>query len=358
MRIEQDVALAPYTSLRLGGPARYLARCATLEDLREALEWARSRTLAVHVLGGGSNTIFADAGFDGLVVQVALRGVEFEVQQGDMTRATAAAGEDWDAFVARTVEGSLSGVECLSGIPGLVGATPIQNVGAYGQEVADCIVGVRALARDTLEQVVFTPADCAFAYRTSRFKAQDRDRFIITSVTYQLAANRLPQIRYAELAKRLQADGVDLSSLAPGRAACLAVRNAVLAVRRGKSMVIDSTDPDARSAGSFYLNPVLTDAQLAQVQAAWRQRGGTDADIPVFAAGPGLHKVAAAWLVEHAGFSRGTRRGGAGISSKHALALVSYGDSTADLLALAEEVATGVRQTFGVELEREPVVVP
>lgn len=357
MNIEQDVALAPYTSLRLGGPARYLACCTSVDDLRESLAWARARQLAVHVLGGGSNTVFADAGFDGLVVHVALSGVEFAPHGGDAALATAAAGEDWDQFVAGTVAEDLSGVECLSGIPGLVGATPMQNVGAYGQEVAECIVEVRALMRDTTEDVVFTAADCDFSYRTSRFKSVDRDRYLITSVVYRLKRGCRPEIRYPELARRLQADGVDLDALAPGRAASGAVRNAVVAVRRGKSMLIDSNDPNARSAGSFFLNPVLTDVQLADVTAAWKQGGGVQ-DMPVFATGDGLHKVPAAWLVEQAGFVRGTRRGLAGISQKHALALVSHGDSATDLLALAAEVTAGVHKSFGITLEREPVVVP
>lgn len=357
MNIEQHIPLAPFTSLRLGGPARYLARCVSVEDLRESLTWGVDRGLPVHVLGGGSNTVFDDAGFDGLIVRVQLRGVDITTD-GDTALVTAAAGEDWDPLVARCVEADLSGVECLSGIPGLVGATPMQNVGAYGQEVAESIVEVRALRRDSLEEVRFDNEECAFAYRTSRFKGVDRDRFLITSVTYRLPRCRRPEIRYPELERRLQADGVDLDALAPGGAASGAVRDAVIAVRRGKSMVLDEADPNARSAGSFFMNPVLSDVQLERVRERWRERGGDPASMPVYPVAGGLHKAAAAWLVEQSGFARGTRRGTAGISEKHALALVSYGDSAADLLGLAAEVVAGVEATFGVTLEREPVYVP
>lgn len=357
MHIEQHMPLAPLTSLRLGGPARYLARCTSVEDLRESLAWAAERGQPTHILGGGSNTVFADAGFAGLVVQVQLRGVDITTE-GDTALVTAAAGEDWDPLVARCVAADLTGVECLSGIPGLVGATPMQNVGAYGQEVAESIVEVRAIERDSLEEVEFDNEDCAFGYRTSRFKGVNRDRFLITSVTYRLPRCRRPEIRYPELARRLQADGLDLDALDPGRPASGAVRSVVLAVRRGKSMVLDEADPNARSAGSFFLNPTLSDVQLESVRQRWQERGEDPASVPVFPVAEGLHKVAAAWLVERSGFLRGTRRGTAGISEKHALALVSYGDSATDLLALAAEVVAAVEKTFGVTLEREPVYVP
>jgi UDP-N-acetylmuramate dehydrogenase len=356
VNIEQDIPLAAFTSLRLGGAARFLARCASEQDLREALAWAAARELPVHVLGGGSNTVFDDAGFAGLVVHIVLRGVDIRLEQ-DTALVTAAAGEDWDQLVARCVAADLSGVECLSGIPGLVGATPMQNVGAYGQEVAESIVAVHALTRNTLENVTFATEECHFAYRTSRFKGPDRDRFVITSVTYRLWRNRRPEIRYADLASHLAATGVDLEALAPGHVASTAVRDAVLAVRRSKSMVLDETDPNARSAGSFFLNPVLTAAQVERVRQGCRDLGADPASVPIFPTVEGNHKVSAAWLVEQAGFVRGTRHGQAGISAKHALALVSYGSSTADLMALAAAVTAAVQDVFGVTLEREPVYV-
>jgi UDP-N-acetylmuramate dehydrogenase len=233
----------------------------------------------------------------------------------------------------------------------------MQNVGAYGQEVAESIIEVRALVRDTLEEVAFGAHECCFAYRTSRFKTEDRDRFLITSVTYRLPRSRRPEIRYPELAQRLQVDGFDLDALAPGRVASGAVRDTVMALRRSKSMVLDEADPNARSAGSFFLNPVLTEAQLAGLRQSCQARGGDPMSVPVFPVAGKMHKVPAGWLVEQAGFTRGTRRGTAGISEKHALALVSYGSSAADLLALAAEVVATVQDVFGVTLEREPVCV-
>ncbi len=356
MKIDDGVRLAPYTSLGLGGEARHLAHCTSEEEILEALSCGRSRGLPVHVLGGGSNTVFDDAGYDGLVLRVELLGVRVEESCGGAL-VSAAAGEDWDALVRRCIESDLSGVECMSGIPGQVGATPMQNVGAYGQEVCDTIVEVRAIERDSGEALTFANEECGFGYRTSRFKAEDRDRYIITRVTYRLPKSRRPEIRYPELRRRLEADGVDVESLPPGAPASTAVREAVLDLRRGKAMLLDS-GPDSRSAGSFYLNPVLTEDQLAELRERWRKRGGSAAEIPVYPAEGGRHKVAAAWLVERSGFARGTRRGGAAISGRHALALVNRGGTASDLLALAGEVAGGVRETFGVRLEPEPVYVP
>lgn len=357
LRLEEHVPLAPLTSLRLGGAARYLARCDSTDAMRQALRWAGARHLPVHVLGGGTNTVFADAGYGGLVIKVEGAGVQL-AEDGDGVVVAAAAGADWDGLVSACVDAGLSGVECLSGIPGLVGATPMQNVGAYGQEVADAIVAVRALDRTGLEEVTFARAECGFGYRTSRFKTADRDRYLVTRVDYRLSRARRPEVRYAELARRLERDGVDLAALPPGREALRALRAAVLALRRGKSMVLDDADPNARSAGSFFLNPTLGDDALAALKARWQARGGDPATVPVYAAGAGAHKVAAAWLVERAGFAKGTVRGGAAVSEKHALALVNRGGTTADLLALATAVADAVHAAFGVRLEREPVCVP
>ena len=356
MKIVDGVRLAPYTSLGLGGEARHLAHCTSEEEILEALGWGRSRGLPVHVLGGGSNTVFDDAGYDGLVLRVELLGVRVEESNGGAL-VSAAAGEDWDALVRRCIEADLSGVECMSGIPGQVGATPMQNVGAYGQEVCDTIVEVRAIERDSGEGRTFANGECGFGYRTSRFKAGDRDRYIITRVTYRLPKSRRPEIRYPELQRRLEAEGVDVGSLPAGAPASTAVREAVLDLRRGKAMLLES-GPDSRSAGSFYLNPVLTGEQLAEVRERWRERGGSAAEIPVYPAVGGRHKVAAAWLVERSGFARGTRRSGAAISERHALALVNRGGTSSELLALAGEVAGAVRETFGVRLEPEPVYVP
>ena len=240
--LHENIPLAPLTTMGLGGPARYLAECTSLAEMRDCLTWAEAEGLPVQVLGGGSNVLFADAGYSGLVLKVGLSGVVFNGATVEV-----AAGEDWDAFVQCCVERGLAGVECLSGIPGSVGATPIQNVGAYGQEVKDTIAEVRALDRQTLEEIAFAPAECGFAYRQSRFKGADRDRFIVTSVTYRLDDSGQPQIRYPELRRHVSDDRPTLAT----------VRDTVLALRRGKSMVIDPQDPNSRSVGSFFLNPVI-----------------------------------------------------------------------------------------------------
>ncbi len=332
--LREHIPLAPLTTLGLGGPARYLAECTSLDQMRTCLTWAVAEGLPVQVLGGGSNVLFADAGYSGLVLKVALSGLEF-----NGATAEVAAGEDWDGFVQCCVKRGLAGVECLSGIPGSVGATPIQNVGAYGQEVKDTIVEVRVLDRQTLEEIAFAPAECGFAYRQSRFKGADRDLFIVTSVTYRLDASGQPQIRYPELRRHLN----------DARPTLATVRDAVLALRRGKSMVIDRQDPNSRSVGSFFLNPVID----AEAFAALKDRYPS---VPHFPDSAGV-KVPAAWLVEQAGFHKGLQRGGVGISQRHALALVNRSGTTREVLALAGEIREGVQQAFGIRLEREPVLV-
>ncbi|MEE2658391.1 MAG: UDP-N-acetylmuramate dehydrogenase [Candidatus Latescibacterota bacterium] len=355
MDFQEHIELAPCTTLELGGEARYLARCRSDDDICHALRWARDRDLPVHVLGGGSNTVFADAGYCGLVLKIESVGVSFHEDGGD-TIVTGAAGEDWDGFVRQCIDRDLSGIECLSGIPGLVGATPMQNVGAYGQEVAESVVGVRAIERETFSPRQFSGEDCRFRYRDSRFKSEDRDQFVITEVVYRLTRNQRPVIRYSQLAQALVDSQVDLEVLNPGRETSVAVREEVIALRRRKSMVLDKRDVNSRSAGSFFQNPVLDAEQIDVVRAAVRDRGGDAQDMPLYAAA-GCWKIAAAWLVEQAGFVRGERRAGVGISEHHALALVNYDGSSEELLALAAEIRDRVRSCFGVELEQEPVNV-
>ncbi len=340
--------LADCTTLGVGGPARSFVRAGTEADLVEAVRAADRRGEPVLILGGGSNVVVADEGFDGTVIQVATRGVG---RAGAPGTVTAAAGEDWDALVARTVAEGLAGLECLSGIPGLAGATPIQNVGAYGQEVSQVITGVRAYDR-IAQQVTDIPNErCGFGYRTSSFRS-DPGRFVVLSVTFRLAARAWSApVRYPELADAL---GVRLGDRVPGTEA----RSAVIELRQRKGMVIDPADPDTRSVGSFFVNPVLDRAALAAVEAAARARCGDGTRVPRFDAGGGLVKVPAAWLIERAGFGRGYGRGGARISTKHTLALVNSGSATAaDLVALAREIRDGVRDAFGVSLAPEPVLV-
>jgi UDP-N-acetylmuramate dehydrogenase len=334
------VKLASFTTLGLGGPADKFVTAASDDELIEAVTAAADGPLLV--LGGGSNLVIADEGFPGTVVHVATRGIAI-----DGVLVTAAAGEPWDGVVARTVEAGLSGLECLSGIPGLAGATPIQNVGAYGQEVADTITAVRAYDRDEQQTLFFNNKECCFSYRHSVFR--DTDRYVVLEVTFRLSRDAAP-IRYAELAKTVLAKTVLAKTvLAKTGGAAAAppgdVRAAVLGLRRGKGMVLDPADPDTRSAGSFFTNPVVAAAPEGA---------------PHFDAGDGKVKVPAAWLIEHAGFAKGYPGPDAPvrISAKHTLALVNSGTgTTSDLLALAREIRAGVDDAFGIELRPEPTLI-
>ena len=340
MSVAVDAPLAPLTTLRLGGPAARLQTVATEDDLVDAVRAADAAGEPLLLLAGGSNLVIPDAGWPGVVVHVQTRGI---ARWGDVLEVQA--GESWDELVAMTVAEGLAGFECLSGIPGSVGATPIQNVGAYGQEVAETVRSVRVLDRRTGAVEDLAPAQCGFAYRSSAFKRSDR--WVVLAVTFALHPGAASQpLRYAELARALDIE--------PGAAAPLAdVRDAVLALRRGKGMVVDPADPDSVSAGSFFTNPILD----ADAFAALRDRAG-DAPPPAFPEPEGRVKTSAAWLIERAGFAKGDTRGKVAISSKHALALVNRGGaSTAELLAFAQEIRDGVQARFGVELVAEPTIV-
>lgn len=345
------VPLAPRTTLRLGGSARYFWSVSSAEEAAEALRWARANRQPVQVLGGGSNTIFPDDGFPGLVLHVGLGGVRFGEGDGEVL-VDAGAGENWDDLVEECVERGLTGIECLSGIPGTVGAAPIQNVGAYGQELSETLVHVECLDRSTLDRRRIPADACGFAYRWSRFKGGDRRRFVILGIRLRLARGDRPRIRYEELGEEVERRG-SLEGVAPGEAV-RRVREAVLALRRRKSMVVREDDPDSRSAGSFFLNPVLSDEEYRELERRWASAGG-DAPIPSYPADGG-RKVPAAWLVEKAGFEKGHRHGGVGLSRSHALALVNRDGTTGELLELAEEIRRAVEDRFGVQLEREPVL--
>jgi len=344
--------LADYTTVRLGGPARGFVRASTEEELIEAVRAADASREPALILGGGSNLVVADEGFDGTVIQVATQGISHGAGLGPgMGTVTVAAGHDWDEVVARTVAEGLAGLECLSGIPGLTGATPIQNVGAYGQEVSETITQVRVYDRKTGDVRQIPDEQCGFGYRTSRFRGADR--FVVLSVTFGLAVQvRSVPVRYAELAATLGVSPGDQVESTEARAA-------VIELRQRKGMVIDPADPDTRSVGSFFVNPVLDGTALAAVEAAARARCGPDTRVPRFAAGDGRVKVPAAWLIERAGFARGYSPGdGARISTKHTLALVNAGTaSTAALMSLARQIRDGVREVFGVTLAPEPVLV-
>jgi UDP-N-acetylmuramate dehydrogenase len=347
--IQEQVPLAPLSTIRVGGPARYFATATLPADVAAAADWASSRRLPVLLLGGGSNLIVSDRGFDGLVLHMAVRGLT-SIEDGPSPRLDVGAGEVWDDVVRGAVARGWAGLECLSGIPGLVGATPIQNVGAYGQDVAETIERVEAVELATGRPITFAASECRFRYRESRFKNEDRGRYAIVRVSYRLASNVAPAVRYPDLAKALPAD----------RTPTLAeVRDAVLRVRRAKSMVLDDADPCARSVGSFFLNPVLPPAAADAAEEELERRGHLDADeaMPRFPAGD-LVKLSAAWLIERCGLPRGTRRGAVGLSQNHALAVVNYGGaSAADVVSFAREVRDRVRERSGVKLFPEPVLV-
>lgn len=343
-KVQQDVVLAPLTTIQLGGAARYFLPVHSEAELREALQWAKSEHVRVHILGGGSNTIFADAGFDGLIVQIAIAGIAFQ-QEGRHVLARVAAGEKWDPFVEECVRRELAGVECLSGIPGLVGATPIQNVGAYGQEVAQTIREVKTIEMASRQEKTFTNAECGFGYRASRFKGEDMGKYVVTEVVFRLEQQGAPTLTYSQVRE----------AVAPSRASLREVRKAVLHLRKKKSMVLDPEDPNTHSCGSFFENLQLSQAGLEQLRERALRLKISEA-VPTFEEA-GIVRVPTAWLIEKAGFPKGFRAQGVGISDNHTLALVNFGGTSAQLLALADEIVRQVREKFGIALRREPVVV-
>jgi UDP-N-acetylmuramate dehydrogenase len=377
--MSESVPLSVHTTLRLGGPAARFAEARTADELVEAVLAADMAGEPLLVLGGGSNLVVSDDGFPGTVLRVATRGIDVH-QAGEEVLVTVAAGENWDQLVDWSVAEKLTGVECLAGIPGLTGATPIQNVGAYGQEVAATITTVTALDRASASVITLAGPECRFGYRTSLFKrtawppprpgqgqavtaaAGPTGRYVVLDVTFLLERDPMSvPVRYSELAARLGVVRGDRAPLAD-------VRAAVLELRRGKGMVLDPADPDTVSAGSFFTNPVLGPDEFARLERTVSARSlgvrvptypaeaqaGTDGESRY-----GLVKVPAAWLIEQAGFGKGyPGRGAARISSKHTLALTNAGGgSAADLIGLAKQIAAGVRSAFGIELAHEPVLV-
>ena len=340
MEILENIPLAPYTTLGVGGPAKYFAIARTAGEVIELFDWASSSARDVFVLGGGSNLLVSDAGFDGLVIRIEIRGIEFDIHAG---LVTAGAGEDWDNFVAECVGRGLAGIECLSGIPGTVGGTPVQNVGAYGQEVSETILSVRCFDRVKSTIVELSNDQCGFEYRKSIFNTSERDRYVVLSVVFRLVPGGLPKIIYRDLQQRF-----------PGRIPSLReTRDAVIAIRREKSMVIDPADPNSKSAGSFFKNPIVS----TSVSDSIAEELGLDS-IPQFAAGDGKVKIPAAWLIEQAGFAKGFVLGNAGISTNHSLAIINRGSATsAEIVALKDLIQTTVLNKFGITLLPEPIFV-
>lgn len=343
IRIQENVSLAPLTTLGVGGPARFFCRVETETELVEALRFSEKRRLGRFVLGGGSNLLVSDAGFHGLVVQVAISG-EFQPMSGkDRVVYRVPAGVDWDTFVRVTVDVGLSGMECLAGIPGLVGGTPVQNVGAYGQEVADTITEVRALDLRSMEFVDLSVLQCGFGYRRSIFNSTETGRYVVTAVTFALDPQAKPKLTYADLQRYFGEE-------APTP---VEVYHAVREIRAGKGMVIDVADPDSRSAGSFFKNPIVKVEILERVA---RELGIDPAAVPHWPADGGRVKLPAAWLLEQVGFHKGYVVGAAGISTKHSLALINRGGARyADIAALRDLIQTEIERRFEVWLEQEPV---
>jgi UDP-N-acetylmuramate dehydrogenase len=335
--VQENIPLAPFTTLEVGGPARYFVRADAESDVIDAFGYARANGLDVFVLGGGSNILVSDEGFDGLVIQIALKGVSISGLS-----VNAAAGENWDTLVERCVGENLAGFECLSGIPGTVGGTPVQNVGAYGQEVSETVTTVRCFDRSTNRIVDLTNANCGFAYRTSIFNSSERSRYVVLSVDYLLEKNGAPKIAYK-----------DLTDHFAGRQPTLAeTRDAVLAIRRSKSMVIDESDENRRSAGSFFKNPVVTRAKYDEIAAE------NEGSVPGYPTADGKVKIPAAWLIENAGFHKGYAKGCVGISTRHTLAIVNRGGAAAaDVMSLKDDIQAAVSIKFGIDLIPETVFV-
>jgi len=346
MIIQENIPLAPFTTLHIGGPARFFAEARSENEVLEAVEFAKASALPLFVLGGGSNLLIADSGWPGIVLRVATSGLNSGVS-GSAALFHVGAGHEWDAFVAHAVSENCAGIECLSGIPGSVGGTPVQNVGAYGQEVANTIESIRALDTKENRMLTLSNADCGFRYRSSIFNTTERGRFIILGVNYRLQRGGPPSLKYADL-QRYFADAQIPPALA-------AVREVVRQIRRSKGMLLVEGDPDSRSAGSFFKNPVLTKHELETLVGRAEARG---LKIPAYPALEAQHKVSAAWLVEHSGFSKGFRMGDAAISTKHALALVNTGGARAsDIVELKDAIQQRVQSEWGVTLEPEPVLV-
>jgi UDP-N-acetylmuramate dehydrogenase len=336
--VQENLPLSPWTTFGVGGPARYFLNAKSEAEVLEGLDFAATRGLPVFILGGGSNLLVSDRGFQGLALRIGIEGITWENEQ-----VCAAAGEDWDPVVAACVERGMGGVECLSGIPGLVGGTPVQNVGAYGQEIGDVLVSVRVLDRQSGAVLDLSRSQCGFEYRTSIFNTSQRERFIVLAVTYALHKDAPAQVKYPDLLKRFEGQGPP--SLAQ-------VRRAVREIRAGKGMLIVEGDPDCRSAGSFFKNPIVTEAEYLRIQNDVRE------NVPRYSAGTGKVKMSAAWLIERAGFRKGFAIGPAAVSAKHTLALTNRGGAmAADIVRLAREIRRGVEDKFGLKLVPEPVFV-
>lgn len=352
LHAEHDVALAPLTTIGIGGSARWLVRPNSESQLRDCLLWCAESGESPLVLGGGSNVLISDSGWPGLVIHNAVSGLQFQ-SDGDAVIASAGGGIIWDDFVAATVSANLQGIECLSGIPGTVGASPVQNIGAYGQEVKDTIMRVDVIDRSNGEIIRFTGEECGFAYRWSRFKGEDRDRYVVTRVAFRLRRNGTPELRYGDLTRYFEDREIATPTLAQ-------VRDAVIEVRAAKGMVISPDIPDSKSCGSFFMNPIVSASKADDIYriAIESERISPSDKMPRFPAPDSQVKLSAAWLMEKSGLSKGQTHGNVGLSSRHVLAIINRGGGTAvEVIDFAREIQGRVNDAFGVDLHPEPVFV-
>jgi UDP-N-acetylmuramate dehydrogenase len=341
--IQENIRLAPYTTLQIGGPARYFAEISTEPELFEAVAFASERDVPIFILGGGSNLLVGDSGFPGLALHIAIRKPTASAVRDGYLYETIPAGIEWNDFVLSICEQGISGIECLAGIPGSVGGTPVQNVGAYGQEVSETITSVRALDLDAMQFVELTNAECGFAYRRSIFNSIHRGRYIVTAVTFRFDPTRKPHLTYADLTRHFGA----------AQPTPMEVYLAVREIRHAKGMLLVDGEPDCRSAGSFFKNPVVPSQSIECIASALHIAPNT---VPRWPAADDAVKLPAAWLVERAGFPKGFAIGNAGISSRHTLALINRGNATAaDILALRNTIQQKVKELFSIQLEQEPV---
>ncbi len=348
LKIRENIELAPYTTLCVGGPARFMAHIRHEEQIQEALSFARSRGCPLFVLGGGSNVLVSDSGFPGLVIRMEVRGIQ-QLDEHDAGLLSVAAGEDWDGFVERCVEDNLTGIECLSGIPGTVGGAPVQNIGAYGEEIGNVILSVRALDRKTESLVEISGKDCRFDYRSSIFNTTDKNRYIIIKVAFSLRPYGKPRIEYRDLQDHF---GNRTRSPNSGE-----VRRAVIKIRESKGMILNRNHEGLKSAGSFFKNPMLDPEKASEIETILRSRALLDPEqnIPRFPAPEGKEKLPAAWFIEHAGFRKGFTSGNVGISDKHTLAIINRGGArTSELVDLMRRIRSKVYEDFGILLEPEP----
>jgi UDP-N-acetylmuramate dehydrogenase len=347
LKIEQNIPLAQLTTLKIGGKARYFFTANSENELILAVKYAISEKLPLFILGGGSNVLISDRGFKGLVVQINIKGISINQSKGNNIFITAQAGEDWDNFVEFCVKRNLAGIECLSGIPGLVGGTPIQNVGAYGQEVSETIKSVRVFDRKYLKVRELINSECKFSYRKSIFNSEKKERFIVLSVSFILLKNGPPKLIYRDLMEKFPSSEPDLQR----------VREAVCQIRAEKGMLVRQGGLDSQSAGSFFKNPVVSSKEFEEIKKKIEKLEllTENETIPFYNMGGNRIKIPAAWLIERSGFKKGYQRGAVGLSTKHTLALTNRGTATAqDLLDLKKEIQNKINENFGIVLNPEP----